>query len=69
MIVRIPGGIGPDRLRPHSALRGVLMAAAFVAARHGLCGLHELADHGMLRQLTGIEAHQVAVEFLKVSLQ
>ena len=28
---------------------------------------HEVADHRMLRQLAGIKAHQIALEFLKVS--
>ena len=34
-----------------------------------LRGPQQFADHGMLRQLAGIEAHQIALELLKVSRQ
>ena len=30
---------------------------------------HQFADHWMLRQLAGIEVHQIALEFLKMSRQ
>jgi len=58
------------RIRPPSAPQAVLMATARnVAPLWILLGPHQFTDHRVFRQPTGIEAHQIALEFLKVPLQ